>query len=553
MAIKTKNVVQHNSRLVLASVLCGAVLAASRPSVLTRVYAASNVYEWIKVEDLDRFGGDYTSVASSSTGSHLMLSVTEGGEGMPDQINPLYISSNHGASWVDAADIADDNVRNVWTSVDVSNDGQTMIASSNVGYYLGDLTDGKIILSENGGGSWNDITPVGTADWREVVVSGDGSKIAAIEEGSQDVYISADGGDNWTTTDHNPDSWVAISVSISDDGDKILVGGENGSINISTDGGDTWEDISLDDKSTLSHAISADGNKIAVSTVGLDNSNSVFISENWGDNWTESTYDYTASTYDTDIAMSDDGAVLSLLDKENNKMLITSDGGTSWNEEDPGQEYADTNYWSSVDINQDGSQIFVASRDKAYLSPVTETAPTVTLDDAEGGKTITLTTPSGTTITCHSAVKESDLSNTDIAYSYPLGLVDFCFSGADASNEVSLVFVTDLNPDDVLVRKYNPTNNQYATIAEASVSETTYEGKNALLVTYNIVDNGPLDLDPDDGEVADPVGLAIADTNALADTGDNASTARLVAIGLLGIGFFYLLRRRPELLRDKTS
>lgn len=550
MTTKTKSKAQHNSRLAVASVLCGAVLAATRPYVISRVYAAENEYEWIKVEDLDRFGGDYTSVASSASGGTLMLSVTEGGEST-EQINPLYISSNHGASWVDVADLADDDIRNYWSSVDVSNNGQTMIASSDSGFDfdIGDPVDGKIVMSEDEGGSWHDITPVGPDEWLEVVVSGDGNKIAALD-GSQDVYISEDGGDNWTTTDPSLSSWPARSISISDDGETILVDC-NGSLNISVDGGDSWEDITPDEEYTLSNALSADGNKIAVSTVGLDDnddeSNSVFISENYGNDWTDSSYDDESLTYYTEIAMSDNGSTLSVLDTGNgDKMYISADSGANWNEEDPGQEYGDSEYWRSVDMNEDGSQIFVASEDNAYISPLAETAPTVTLDDAEGGNTITLTTPSGTTITCHSAVKESDLSDKDIAYSYPLGLVDFCFSGADASNEINLVFVTDLKPDEVTVRKYNSISDQYSTIAEAVVTETTLEGQHALQVTYSIIDNGPLDLDPDTGEVADPVGLAVADST-LADTGDNATTAGLIAIGLLGIGFTFILRHRKQL------
>lgn len=253
--------------------------------------------------------------------------------------------------------------------------------------------------------------------------------------------------------------------------------------------------------------------------------------------------------------MSDDGTTLVAVDYDNSKMHISNDTGENWNEEDPGE--ADEEYWVAADLNTDGSKIIAVSEEAAFLNyasePVSE--PTVTLDNAENGKTITITTPEGTTITCSSAVKESGLDAQDGSYTYPLGLLDFCFSGAEADNEVSLLFVTNLEPDEVLVRKYNPASDEYSTVDEATVAETTYEGKHALLVTYNIVDNGPLDLDLDNGEIADPVGLAVADNanDALADTGDNASTTALIAVGFLGVGFASILRKRKQLIHGKTD
>jgi phenylpropionate dioxygenase-like ring-hydroxylating dioxygenase large terminal subunit len=111
-------------------------------------------------------------------------------------------------------------------------------------------------------------------------------------------------------------------------------------------------------------------------------------------------------------------------------------------------------------------------------------------------------------------VKESGLSAQDGVYSYPLGLVDFCFSGADTSNEITLVFVTPLKPNEVAVRKFNPNTKIYSNLTEAAVTETTHSGQHALQVVYTITDNGPLDTDSDVGEIADPVGLAVAGVTA---------------------------------------
>lgn len=136
-------------------------------------------------------------------------------------------------------------------------------------------------------------------------------------------------------------------------------------------------------------------------------------------------------------------------------------------------------------------------------------APAVTtpLTTATTDKPITLTTPAGTTVTA-SSTQLMNKTQPDSAYTYPLGLVDFSFTTDKKDNVVTLVFVTNLKPNQVVARKYNPTSHTYTTIEGASISETTLKGKHALKLSYTIVDNGPLDLDPAVGAISDPVGLA---------------------------------------------
>lgn len=137
-----------------------------------------------------------------------------------------------------------------------------------------------------------------------------------------------------------------------------------------------------------------------------------------------------------------------------------------------------------------------------------ETPPVTTpLTTATTDKPITLTTPAGTTVTA-SSTQLMNKSQPDSGYTYPLGLVDFSFTTNKKDNVVSLVFVTDLTPSQVVARKYNPTSHTYTSIKNASVSETILKGKHALKVSYTITDNGPLDLNPAVGAISDPVGLA---------------------------------------------
>ncbi len=547
-------------KFLVKSLTLGVVLAVGRPGVPAIVSATGNSYQWTKQQDHDLVGGSYTSVASSADGSHLIVGSRDGGEGY-NQASPLYVSGNYGATWQNVTETADDRIRNYWSSVDVSADGQTMVAASSLGVNLDNLNsvDGKIFISHNGGTSWTDISPNGASEWHSIAISGNGSKIVAIaDDDTSQAYISTNGGTSWTTSAvDNVMGWE--SLSISDNGNKVLIGGENSQnassfIDISDDGGANWTNVSPDNGNmvfTTRTTMSASGDKIAVSTYGYDGSDyydTVSFSSNDGTSWTTVTPNAADPNNWSALAISGNGTMLSVQDN-NDVMYLSSNNGASWTLENPGAADSDTNYWRSIDFNNSGSRIITASESFAYLgynstldsAPEEETpaAPSVNIANAESGKAVVVTTPDGTTITCHSPVKESGLSAQDGAYSYPLGLVDFCFSGAEATNAVSLVFVTDLKPNQVAVRKYNPSTQQYATITNATVTETTHGGQHALLVSYTIADNGPLDTNPTTGEISDPVGLAVLDTNSpgAPNTGVAAQSATpFVVAGIAGFG-----------------
>lgn len=533
MSIHSKRVSKPSRKVFVTSLSLASVLALTYPSMAAKVYAAGNKYEWVKHVDQDLLNGHYSSVASSGSGQHLLMGVNDGGEGY-SAASPLFISSDYGTTWENIDEDIEDNMRNSWTSVDISNNGQKMVAASE---YTVDLDsfyedEGQIFVSQNAGNTWSNVSPNDAEDWHTVVISGDGTTIAAIATDDTDnLYTSINGGSTWQTSAvPNVNHWE--SLSISDDGDTVLVGGENNTtaspfVYISENSGTNWDDITPASGGmgfAAKTALTDDGSKIVASVYGYDGGDydTVYLSENKGDNWTDISPDDADDNYWEAIAISGNGSVLSVLD-DDDKMYISSDDGANWTEEDPDHEDDGDNEWVSADFNTSGSRMVVASELFAYSSynanhavePETEnSAAAVNFVNAESGKAIKLVTPDGTTITCHSPVKESALVVKDGAYSYPLGLVDFCFSGADASNEIKLTFVTDLKPNQVAVRKHNPKTSSYATITGATVTETTYNGQHALQVAYNVADNGPLDTNPTVGEVADPVGLGILDVGA---------------------------------------
>lgn len=521
---------QKRTQGVLVSKLTAAVvLAVASPlaSASSRAYALANVYDWTQ-HDNELYDGELSSTAMSASGQYVILGTYNGGEGY-SQPSPLYVSSDYGTSWTNVAESIEPGVRNYWQSVDVSNDGHTMVAASDHSAQISNLNsaDGNIFISDDSGDTWSDITPSGGDDWQSVAISGDGSEIVALSNDDTDnVYISDDGGANWETSSvSNVDRWHSLAVS--DNGSKILVGGENTNslsqlVYYSNNSGGSWANVSQHPSDlgfSTQVAMSSSGDKLAIASDLYDGGgfDEVVVSTNDGANWTDITPDDEDENPWMSFAVSDDGTVFSLVDYYG-KMYVSTNGGTSWTLEDFGEAEV-YNSDHHIDLNTDGSRVVVASADLAftgYSSELTEggsdSENSVTLSGAEGGKSIRLVTPEGTTITCSTPVKESVLSKLDADYKYPAGLVDFCFSTPDSSNEVTLTFVTDLTPGDVVARKYNPLAEAYSDVSGVSITETTYEGHHALQATYTIVDNGPLDTDLDEGEIADPIGLAVADT-----------------------------------------
>lgn len=165
-------------------------------------------------------------------------------------------------------------------------------------------------------------------------------------------------------------------------------------------------------------------------------------------------------------------------------------------------------------------------------------------------KPITITTPTGTTITSSNTVTEDSLDAQDNDHQYPLGLVNFNFTTNQTDNQVVLTFITDLKPNQVKPRKYNPNTKAYTDIKDYTLTESTVDGKHALVLTYTITDNGDLDLDKTTGVISDPVGLAMTNDTygKLANTGQNILLTALAGttITLTAITTLYINKLRAK-------
>lgn len=133
------------------------------------------------------------------------------------------------------------------------------------------------------------------------------------------------------------------------------------------------------------------------------------------------------------------------------------------------------------------------------------------LINLSGGAKASLETANGTVINSFTASQESGLGAQDAGYSYPLGLLNFVVGSVPngSTQTINLAFLTDLKPNQVVLRKYDANAKTYATITEATITEDTFDGQHVLNISYSITDNGKYDQDTVLGQITDPVGLGM--------------------------------------------
>ena len=242
--------------------------------------------------------------------------------------------------------------------------------------------------------TWRDVTVPGDDEFREAIISPDGSKLFILREdantGDIKLLISADNGASWNSF-AMPDS--ANRLLVNTDGSKMIVNGRRGekSFYMSTDGGHNWVKSNNIDPSNNHLFMSPDGSTLArcgddgktpplyVSTddgqtwtqkgnicpervldggkmIAIDGTPSVVKrSDDYGLTWTDAG---THVVYDTTLmSISTDGNSLF------NGRKISLDGGASWESipaEVPIQKVGD--YITQTGVSNDGKKLFVYVR-----------------------------------------------------------------------------------------------------------------------------------------------------------------------------------------------
>ena len=265
--------------------------------------------------------------------------------------------------------------------------------------------------------TWKDVTVPGDDEFREAIISPDGSKLFILREdantGDMKLLISADNGASWNSF-AMPDS--ANRFLVNTDGSKMIVNGRRGekSFYMSTDGGRNWVKSNNIDPSNNHLFMSPDGSTLArcgddgetpplyVSIddgqtwtqkgnicpervldggkmIAIDGTPSVVKrSDDYGLTWTDAG---THVVYDTTlVSISTDGNSLF------NGRKISLDGGVSWASipaEVPIQKVGD--YITQTGVSDDGKKLFV------YVRPAVMDAsnlPYIVMS-VDGGKTWT--------------------------------------------------------------------------------------------------------------------------------------------------------------------
>jgi hypothetical protein len=153
-------------------------------------------------------------------------------------------------------------------------------------------------------------------------ISGNGSKII-LSLFSKIPKISNNYGITFNNLSNlSSDSWY--DVDMSNDGNYIYIGNDE-YIYKSSDGGETFEVLNVENRNWYNIRCSDDGSKIIAQGSG---SNPIFLSLNYGLNWTQQTGIDNRISYAVDV--SGDGSLF-LVGVDNGKVYVSTDNGTTWN------------------------------------------------------------------------------------------------------------------------------------------------------------------------------------------------------------------------------
>lgn len=195
-----------------------------------------------------------------------------------------------------------------------------------------------------------------------------------------------------------------------------------------------------------------------------------------------------------------------------------------------------------LDLNGDGVEDADQSNVQSVTSPFTGAPAVIEVDENE----------------CYldswELLNESDNAEQDADYDYSFGLYNF-EAGCDDDGYTTTVrqyYYGDINPANLVGRKYDTNTNTYYTIDQSDVSVIDIYGNRVVLLTYEVTDGGALDMDGEvNGTIIDPAGLGVDPTtitngatgtgsSQLASTGMNTTMLILASLGVMGTSLIAL-------------
>lgn len=239
-----------------------------------------------------------------------------------------------------------------WSAVACSADGTKVIAASGVSSY-GGAPNGSIYISTNSGSDWMQ-TMAPSNLWSSVASSADGTRLVAVAGGYATrgpVYTSSDGGTTWMSNKVPSLGWN--SVASSGDGSRLIAVTTGGQLFISTNFGANWSSNTAPGDSidpAIAVASSADGMTLAAG------GRAMCTSTNGGQTWVTNVL---SIFYCSGICSSADGTKLAAANGPGGPAHIytSSDSGATWimNTNAPALN------WISIASSADGTKLIAAA------------------------------------------------------------------------------------------------------------------------------------------------------------------------------------------------
>lgn len=194
-----------------------------------------------------------------------------------------------------------------------------------------------------------------------------------------------------------------------------------------------------------------------------------------------------------------------------------------------------------TDLNDDGIDDSDQSNVYSYTSGLTD-------------KTVVLEVSDACSVSSATSVDETSNATNDEGYRYVNGLMDFTLAcGTPGFTSTIKQYYYGVTADELVLRKYNPNTQTYATIEDAVIEQVEINDNTVTVVTYEVTDGSELDLDGEEnGMIHDPAGLATTVSSSsdstsddLASTGIDMTIIVTIAFGLLvaALGSFGLARK----------
>ena len=323
----------------------------------------------------------YHWLSSDAAGQVLLAGEASGGS--------LDLSTDGGATWTSPATLP----RGTWISSDISADGTRMVAVQ----YQG----AGMFMSTDKGVTWTAVTspafPTATQaggspdgiSFESVTMSQDGQRIVAVIQAGK-LVMSNDGGTTWTapTLPGSTQDFPWRAVDSSADGSVIVAAAQDGHVFRSTDSGATFH-LLVDPNSPTNPTpnldnwyrvkVSGDGKTVVIAgnTFGGAPGKGIYVSHDQGTTFTTGlalTIDYT------EIAASADGQTIavtaSTTGAEAGRVLLSTDGGATFTAVTPANTTEPN--WRATAMSADAKKLVVAAGNfttaatgQLYVSPAT--------------------------------------------------------------------------------------------------------------------------------------------------------------------------------------